>query len=817
MKITCPNCKKKYTINEAKIPAGAKAVKCKACGHRMPLKRKAPADRPVIKKAAIAGASGKSPVIRRSCIYCGHNHALSRDEIAPGTASVKCKSCGRPLPLKLEEAAGSALVHSLKKEASKKDTVEKPLKAPSQLPRTPEVITLTCKNCQKRYKIQSNKIPATAKSLKCRSCGHRINLPVPQEVAKQPMPAPLGLWPAAFRPERNMRLTAMTVGLLLLVLAGVYAGVTMFKGRGMELFTFGTPKQPSASTALLRQEPFLALNLNLPLILNNIDRPVARDKKALKFRSTISLVKSLRLKNLAVFLYAGSRKQILPVFLARGNNARHLEKLVTRPDAFADYFERQSAGTYRFKPKALVQTEGYGFFEEPYQLILVDKGAVFAPASMAEALASDQSWLQKTAVAEFAESIADPQDLVRVAIRISADMPEGWETEIQKNPVWAYIPQMAMIEGMSRTILARLPESLEPVETLALGFRLTGKNGRTLQYAQQFQPDVDGNAVYQKLNAEEHQDGEVDGIIRELLALFQNPRYRHDLKFADNRLDLEFSWRRNDDKIFLSALSQATIGQRLSKSLALTPTPGSVAAEYTDDPQLFTTVDSQALKPRIPGLVKQSLSPGIYIHSGKKPQMILNLNPVNIPNAPLAKLSYEVLSIKSQDGRDILRSENYQLKHTINFGGVLPSRVILNVQNGTPTASLGKARIQFWLALPDTLQVFSFKKGEDQDHRKDAGGIHVNLDRLEKDVAGVTASGGKSVHLIAYDKTGNALAPRDSISSGSSVATRFQGEIDRIKVVVAVNVADFPFEIEVELNGGRIRNASLDGKSEKEN
>jgi hypothetical protein len=71
----------------------------------------------------------------------------------------------------------------------------------------------------------------------------------------------------------------------------------------------------------------------------------------------------------------------------------------------------------------------------------------------------------------------------------------------------------------------------------------------------------------------------------------------------------------------------------------------------------------------------------------------------------------------------------------------------------------------------------------------------VTLGRLEKDVADVTAFGGKSVRLIAYDKTGQALASRESISSESSVANRFQGVIDILKVVVAASVLEFPFEI----------------------
>jgi len=75
MKVTCPNCQKNYNISNAKIPAGVKAAKCKACGHSMPLKGKAPgkpsADTPVARGKDPAKPAAGTPVIKRSCLYCG--------------------------------------------------------------------------------------------------------------------------------------------------------------------------------------------------------------------------------------------------------------------------------------------------------------------------------------------------------------------------------------------------------------------------------------------------------------------------------------------------------------------------------------------------------------------------------------------------------------------------------------------------------------------------------------------------------------------------------------------------------------------------
>ena len=807
MKVTCPNCQKNYNINDAKIPAGVKTAKCKACGHPMPLKGKTPvksaADAPVIKVKTPVKPSADTIAFNRSCLYCGQLHTLRRDKIPPGTAAIKCKSCGRPVALKLEEATESELVHSLKKEASKPDTATPPTKTAVQPARPPDVLTLACTSCNKRYKIPSQKIPPTAKTLKCKACGHRIKLPVPEVPPIKQMPTPVNLPPSGAPPRKKMGLYAIAAGILLLVVIGTYAGFKIYKDRGANQLAAGTHEQPAASSVLLGQEPFVALNLNLPLILKNIDKRVAKDKKSLKFRTTMALVKSLKLKRLDVFLYAGPENQILPVILAWGSNAKHLEKIFTRQETFTKYFKRQSSGKYRLKQEALEEAATYSFPDEPYQMTLLDKGAMFAPVSVSGALAADKSLLLNTEIAGFAKSIADPKDLARVAVRIPEDLPKGWEKEIQNYPALVDNPQVAMIAGAGGGILAQLTDSLKSVETLALGFRFAGQKQRALSYAQQFRPGVDGNAVYQKLNSGDLHDVAVDGVIRTLLELFQDRRYQHKLEFADNRLALEFNWLKNDDSAFLAALSKATIGQLFAQSMGLTPTAGPVAAEYMEDPHLFTTVDGKGLKPKIPQIVKQSLFPGRYWNFGGNSQMTLDLDPVSIPNAVLAKLTYEVKSIQSPDGKDILRAEENKFKPTINPGTAFPSRISLSVKTGTPAASLGTARIQFRLSMPEALHIFEFKSGEEKGSRKKSGGIQVTLGRLEKDVADVTASGGKSVRLIAYDKTGQALASRESISSASSVATRFQGVIDTLKVVVAASVLEFPFEIEVDLNGGQ--------------
>lgn len=140
-------------------------------------------------------------------------------------------------------------------------------------------------------------------------------------------------------------------------------------------------------------------------------------------------------------------------------------------------------------------------------------------------------------------------------------------------------PQAARFAGISADTLAQLTDALNAVDVMALGFGFSGQNGRILSYAQQFQADTDGEAIYRALDSGSLQGVEVDSLTWTLVGILQNRRYKHDLQFAENRLDLEFSWLKEDDQVFLTALSETTLGQPFAEFITLAPIPEPVADE----------------------------------------------------------------------------------------------------------------------------------------------------------------------------------------------------------------------------------------------
>ena len=164
--------------------------------------------------------------------------------------------------------------------------------------------------------------------------------------------------------------------------------------------------------------------------------------------------------------------------------------------------------------------------------------------------------------------------------------------------------------------------------------------------------------------------------------------------------------------------------------------------------------------------------------------MTLTLDTVDIPNAALAELTYDVLSVKTAGGKDVMRRVEDQFKFKINPGSTTPGQITLNIQKGAPATALGTAKIRFNLFLPSVLEQIEFKSGEAIGNQKCFNGAYVKLGRLERDVAKVEYRGARDIRLFAYDKTGRALASQETMSSSSSVSTRFQGVIAKLKVGV---------------------------------
>jgi hypothetical protein len=639
-------------------------------------------------------------------------------------------------------------------------------------------------------------------ALKPQNGGEKVQ-PVPQVPIIQNI-APSS--PPVWRKPKALAAAAAVV----VVLMGVYfAGSLLIEvTKGQFSINKILKKEPQAQVkglekkALPISEPFLAANVNVPLLLQAMERNIPQEKKTIKYKMTTGILNSLGLKKVQLYLYADAEHTFLPVIIANSNDPQSLEERLNSLKNYSQFLERLSDGSYRFKKEAIPDDKQNNFPMDLYRIQFVDNKAVFAPQNLPRVLEEGESLLLKTQVAQMIASITKPRDLAVLSVRFPENFSKNWQEKIQSNPALQENPQAAMIAGIGGGVLAQLAEPLKQVESLAVGFRLDDKNRRVLSYAQKFRKGVDGKRIYQQLKAGKQNDLNVEGIVLSLIEILNDPRYQHKVWHKENRLALEFSWVEKNDEEFLAALTQATIGQLFAQSMDLPPSEGPIETQYTHPPNISETVDADTLRQMIPAAVEKSLFPGNYWNAGEQPRMTLDLDPIEVPNSSLAELTYEVLAVLTPDGNDIMRIEPSQFQHTINPGSATPGFININVKKGTPAEALGTAKIRFELKLPADLKQLEFNANDSPGSIKESDGVWVKLGRLEKDVAKVNFRGGASTRLFAFDKTGQPLAAKESMSSASSVATRFQGVIDTLLVVVVKEMLEYPFEVEVDLNGG---------------
>ena len=818
MQIICSKCNKVYNVDSNKIPAGVTSTKCKACGNSISLRRPVLQTPPA--KSAQIPSTPRTEMIQITCQYCNQHYNINPKSIPQGVTSTKCKACGHVISLKPKAAA-----------PAKPD----PAKTVQQNTATKEI---TCLFCGKKYSITVAKIPPGVTTTKCKACGRPMSLLAPQngieaikkevdkkiiqlhqQKLKKSEASALDLPPIS---DVGQPVTpiwqkpwglAAAAGILIIVLAGYFGATQLSKSSGSR---FGIDQiigkrpaiqksEPGAGpvAASGTAEPFLALKLNVPLLMAAIEQNLPEEKKDLKYKMTTRIFRSFGFEKVLLYLYPDSQNTFLPVILAQSKEGKSLEKKLKSQGNYFQFLEPVSDGAFRIKKEVIPEDKQNNFPIDRYRIQFVDHTAIFAPQNFSRVLKEGQVPLFKTQVAQMIASIAQPQDLVVLSVKIPENLSNDWQKTIQGNPALQQNPQVAMVAAMGGGMLAQLAEPLKGVEALAIGFRLDGTDGRVLHYAQQFRKGVDGRRIYRQLRSGNPDDLDVDGMILKLIELFNDPRYRHKVGHENNRLMLELNWEAQHDKVFFASLSEATLGQLFAQSMELSPSEGPIAVRYTHPPRLSSAVNIDNLKKTIPAVVQKSLFPGHYWDFGDQPRMTLAIDTIEIPNSSLAQMTYEMLDVLSTDGASIMRIEENQLQQSISPGSESPGNIDVNVKQGTAAEALGSAKIRFNLALPLSLKKLEFESGDKPGTIRESAGVRVKLSRLEKDVANVTFRGGVSAKLFAFDKTGQALASNESMSSSSSTAARFQGEIRTLIVAVVQEMFDYPFEIEVDLNRGK--------------
>jgi hypothetical protein len=616
MRIICSKCNEVYNVDPGRIPPGVASTRCKACGNSIPLRQDAPQAPPPPPKPPKAQPPG-ADIMQISCQYCSQKYQISPKAIPEGMISTQCKACGHTISLKPKV---TGLVKPDPVQAVQQNTGNR---------------EITCLFCGKKYSIDAARIPAGMTTTKCKACGRNLSLnpaaglhfgfkdeiskkatarkfpekPKVQQAPQVPIiqniePAKSPVW------RKPWALAAAAVVVVLCI--GVYYSGSKFselakktiKGDNIFKKELETPVKKQEGVAIARREPrrepIMALNINVPLLMEAIDRNVPEDKKDTKYKMTAGIFRSFGFNRLQLYLYPDPEYTFLPVILAESVKGQSLEKKLKSQGYFIQFLEPISKGVFRIKKIAIPEDKQNNFPIDRYRIQFVDHVAVFAPENLSRVFTAGQDPVLDTLVAQMIASIASPRDLAALSVRIPKNLSNEWQKKIQSNSSLQQNPQAAMMAAMGGGVLAQLSDSLKSVESMAIGLRLDETNGRVLRYAQQFRKEVDGGRIYQQLQSGKLNDLDADGMVSKLIELFNDPRYRHAIGHKNNRLTLELNWEEQHDKAFWAALSEATLGQLFPQGMELTPSEGPIATGYDAPPNLSTNVDIDNLKKNDP-------------------------------------------------------------------------------------------------------------------------------------------------------------------------------------------------------------------------
>jgi len=721
-----------------------------------------------------------------TCPKCQKKYRIDQSRYHEGIKFLRCQTCG--------------------------ETFRFHPPSPETPPKDSRLLELECHGCNKKYIIDKSILTPEMTTIPCKTCGLYIPIETgadpPKETDQEPedvIEPEIISWSSpsdgqSETPRKQKKTMNLVVGafIFVLIITGAYLGYTLFYKK-KELL----PKliQPPAKIPEVMLEtglqPLIYLDVNLAMLREIAEYYIPSENKDFSYQIASALYDSLHPDRGHLFLYPDPNYQFLPVLLVQSNRRAGLKDALIKKGILNQFLEASEEGTYRIKRSAIAAAGKSDFPIDLYRVRLFEKSVVFGPMSLVDIWEEGDKALLSYRIVRFADHVRKPADLAVMSFS-TEDIQEGWEKNITQPLAQDPDPQVAMISGMAGKFLSNLTKPFKQINSLALGLKFATDNERILSYAQEFREDVNGAGIYKQLKTGTWEDPETEGLVLNLTELLNDDRLESNISFENNRLSIALAWSAEDDESIYRTLTEATMGYLFAQSVGGgEPTSGPIKTRYGTAPKLLARVDAAKIKDKIPAAVRSSLFPGHYWRMGNNPRMTLEFDPIDLPNAALAELNYEILSIGIAGEKSVLRTENNPVKQAMG------SFISLPVVKGIGGEDLGKVRIRFNMALPVKLQTFKFKSNAAKGSMKKEGRLSVKLNQLEKDVASVTFRGGKSCHLYAFDKTGQALAGLESMGSSTSKFSRFQGIIDTLEVVVVTEALEEAFEVEMDLNDGK--------------
>jgi hypothetical protein len=691
---------------------------------------------------------------------------------------------------------------------------------------------LNCGQCGQTYTLNRAKIPAKAASASCKACGNRI--PIPGSLAKhhaagqgqeatQASPAQAASPPRVFIDdvETGSSVTAsaqttkktwyrafMALMLAALIGFGIWFGggwlLDMFK-TGWEVLIESKPR-PTMKTpsGTFSSKPLVAARLNTPLVMHAIKGRISPNSRHHK---TIAALKAVGLQRVEVFMLPQSELLVVPALYIQGREIKHLEKLLAGYNLIESAIQKAGSGRYVVDLAALGKKYGKDLPEIPYAIWFHQSNILVAPEVLMKDPQVTLDRITESRVSDFAGTLSSRRQAGTVAVEIPDTLESDWPLKLKQNPVLKADPRLALTTRMGTSVLVQLGDTLRSIDMIGGNLTVAGENRqRKFSYRQRFRSKSTARRYTAQLAAAGVQEKSAEWLVHEMLSLFSDNRIEYSFKRDGRDLNVAVKWLPDHDQLIMNALIRAMFGKVVDTATStiagLAPSTGNVETVPMDMPEVLLELDPEQVRRQIGTEIQQHLFPGQY-WDGKEPRMTVDVDTIPFANNALAEMTYEVLKVRSRDGRDLHRLSDQVVDHTIQPGESVPGFVAVDVKPGTPAETLGTADIRFDLKVPTRLSELAFSVADPLETTRVAGNIPVRLLRLEKDVVEIGFQDNPGIFMFAFDRTGEALRISESMVSSRRLARRYQGQIHRIKVLVVEKQLEVPIELSVDLNGGQ--------------
>ncbi len=573
------------------------------------------------------------------------------------------------------------------------------------------------------------------------------------------------------------------------------------------------------SSLAVGTEPFLELKLNTVRALQAVEKIVPPEAlKDEEFLAKLATARDLRLGNAFLFLYEDEDFGSLPVLILQGQDAEALQALVAADGPLGPRLEKSTSTSYKIKPPPPEEGEESEEDDsvpiEEYRVWVTGELLLCAPMAIVKSWKAGAPRPMASRVAKAVASLPSKQHIIACAVQLPDDVGEkDWEEVAGELPVPAG-EQSDVLLTVGSELLDEMSDAFSTISSFAFGFDLAGTNNtRVVDYAQRFSADADVSNLFKQIIGSGGDSESPADLIAVLRNVMQMDGVNVTPGLNGNDLSLKLAWDQPNDETVVEAIGGYLMGRVISAAMGgmmmemgASPDDGPIETRYIPEPKIQAGMTRATLEASLRREILAKLFRGNYFSHGDKPHMQMMLDPLDLPNVDLTKITYAVTSVTTPDGMSVMRPDDRDLEkwgpREVHMSRSMSSSIQFPVKKDTPAEQLGAGVLHVDIEAPLDIVVFEFGK-EDIGSQKQDGSVRVKLRSIEKNSISVSYEGGEKTKVLAFDATGGCISSSSGMSSGGSMSRNYNGMVERIKVVVAREMATFGMDFTCDLSGGQ--------------